>query len=132
MNPRHCAGIRRVLLLLAAATAALFASQAAAHFPEDTVHPLFQFPRDRVPVMDGDLSDWDMLPAEYNFDLVKYSQHKEQTSTRTQPRRPQHHDAPPRPGTTSSTASTSWPRSTTTWSAFTRRTPTPSTTRSRG
>lgn len=85
MNPRVRAGIRRLPLLLATATAALFAAQASAHFPEDTVHPLFQFPRDQVPVMDGDLSDWDMLPAEYNFDLVKYSQHKEQTSTEHNP-----------------------------------------------
>ena len=43
MNPRVLAGIRRLPLPLLAA-AALFAAQAAAHFPEDTVHPLFQFP----------------------------------------------------------------------------------------
>ena len=50
MNPRVRAGIRRLPLLVAAA---LFATQAAAHFPEDTVHPLFQFPRDRVPGWTG-------------------------------------------------------------------------------
>ena len=82
MKPRVRAGIRGLPLL---AAAALFASQAAAHFPEDTVHQLFQFPRDQVPVMDGDLSDWDMLPAEYIFDLEKYTQHKEQTSTEHNP-----------------------------------------------
>ena len=35
--------------------------------------------------MDGDLSDWDLLPAEYNFDLEKYTQHKEQTSLEHNP-----------------------------------------------
>ena len=63
----------------------LLAAPAAAHYPEETVHKLFQFPDDHVPVMDGDLGDWDVLPDEYLFDLSHFTQHKEQTSADANP-----------------------------------------------
>ena len=38
------------------------------HYPENTVFKIFQFPDDRVPAMDGDLGDWDIVPQDYFVD----------------------------------------------------------------
>ena len=36
-----------------------------ADFPEGMVYRVFQFPDSLLPVMDGDLSDWDIVPEKY-------------------------------------------------------------------
>lgn len=36
-----------------------------AHVPAGTVYPAFQWPEDLEPVMDGDLSEWDLIPDRY-------------------------------------------------------------------
>ena len=46
-----------------------FAAAAVAHQPEGVTYPLFQFADDQVPVMDGDLSDWEILPPESILDF---------------------------------------------------------------
>ena len=47
---------------------------ASAHYPEEALYPVFQFPDDLLPVMDGDLSDWDIVPESYwtdTYDLME-------------------------------------------------------------
>jgi hypothetical protein len=57
------------LILFFAITPPLFA-----HFPENQVYKIFQFPDDHIPAMDGDLSDWDIVPDEYFFDYTYYAE----------------------------------------------------------
>ena len=45
-----------------------------AHFPEDTVYPIFQFPEDKIPKMDGDFSDWDIFPQNYVIDNTPHAE----------------------------------------------------------
>ena len=45
-----------------------------AHFPEGEVYKIFQFPDEKVPAMDGDLGDWDVVPDEYFFDYTYYAE----------------------------------------------------------
>ena len=61
------------LLPLCVLTVAL---PAAAHFPDGTVYAAFPFPDDRLPVLDGDLSDWDIVPAGYILDLSHHEEVK--------------------------------------------------------
>ena len=46
---------------------------AAAHVFDARVFNAFQFPDDRIPLLDGDLSDWEIVPPEY---FVDYTYHK--------------------------------------------------------
>ena len=39
-----------------------------AHHPKDVTYHIFQFPRDRLPTIDGDPADWEMVPAKYTID----------------------------------------------------------------
>ena len=39
-----------------------------AHYPPGVTYKVFQFPDDRIPVLDGDLSDWAYIPDEYIID----------------------------------------------------------------
>ncbi len=55
-----------VLILLFAAGLFLPVRAGALVFP-DTVLRVFQFPPDRIPCVDGDPSDWDIVPAEYTY-----------------------------------------------------------------
>ena len=45
---------------------------ASAHFPGDSIFKVFQFPDEHVPTMNGDSSDWDVVPAEYFIDHTSY------------------------------------------------------------
>jgi len=38
---------------------------ASTHFPESALYPVFFFPDSLLPRMDGDLSDWDIVPERY-------------------------------------------------------------------
>jgi len=40
-----------------------------AHFPEGTTYPAYQFPDVLVPTIDGDLSDWDIVPEAYRVPI---------------------------------------------------------------
>ena len=60
----HTRSRRRASIAAIALTAALTGA-ASAHYPEGQLFPVFQFTDDQVPVMDGDLSDWDIVPAAY-------------------------------------------------------------------
>lgn len=47
---------------------------ASAHFPEEALYRVFQFPDNLLPVMDGDLRDWDIVPESYwtdTYDLME-------------------------------------------------------------
>lgn len=44
-------------------------STAHAHVSEGVVFAAYQFADDEVPVMDGDLSDWDLVPRHYFIDM---------------------------------------------------------------
>ncbi len=46
---------------------------AHAHQPPGVEYKVFQFPEDRLPIIDGDTSDWDMVPGEYALDGSKLS-----------------------------------------------------------
>ena len=50
------------------------AGPVVAHFPEGVVYKAFPFADDQVPVLDGDLSDWDIVPPEYVFDLTHHEE----------------------------------------------------------
>lgn len=43
-------------------------SRVFAHHPEGVSHEIFQFPPDQLPKIDGDPSDWRMVPAKYTID----------------------------------------------------------------
>lgn len=43
-------------------------SSSFAHIPEGRVFGAFQWPTDKLPVLDGDISEWDILPAEVWLD----------------------------------------------------------------
>ena len=51
-----------------AAVMSLVSSSAFAHIPEGTIYGAFQWPTDKLPVLDGDISEWDVLPAEVWID----------------------------------------------------------------
>ena len=57
---RSCLAPLRLGLLLAALSAPLPALE-----KPDRTYPVFQFPADRIPRVDGDASDWAMVPASY-------------------------------------------------------------------
>lgn len=56
--------LRRSTLLVPGLTLLLRAA-ASAHHPQEALYRVFQFPDDRVPAMDGDLGDWEIVPQSY-------------------------------------------------------------------
>ena len=64
------------LLIIAPILALFFISTtpARAHFPENQVYKIFQFPDDHIPQMDGDLADWDIVPNDYIYDYTYYAE----------------------------------------------------------
>ena len=46
----------------------MLCSPTLAHFPQNTTFKVFQFPDSHVPQMDGDATDWSMVPDEYFYD----------------------------------------------------------------
>ena len=50
-----------ILVLLASSTA-------RAHHPKGTTYQVFQFPDERIPKIDGDPSDWKIVPKSYRID----------------------------------------------------------------
>ncbi len=46
----------------------LLSAPVEAHYPPGVTYRVFQFPDDRLPVLDGDLSDWAYIPDEYIID----------------------------------------------------------------
>ncbi len=59
----RCAPFLRGALL--AASGLFLASAASALEKPDVTYPIFQFPADRIPRIDGDASDWAMVPERY-------------------------------------------------------------------
>ena len=47
---------------------------AGAHLPEPALYPVFQFPDQYIPQMDGDLSDWDIVPPGYFADFTSHEE----------------------------------------------------------
>ena len=54
-------------VVLAAALVMAVSGLALAHYPEGVIYPCFQFPDYLVPKIDGDLSDWDVVPEAYKI-----------------------------------------------------------------
>jgi len=52
----------------------LIISPVFGHSPENKVFPIFQFPDEKVPEMDGGFSDWDAIPPNY---IIDYTPHAE-------------------------------------------------------
>ena len=52
-------------ILLAAAGLFAFNSATIAHDPPDFLAPVWQWPGNAVPVIDADMSEYDIVPAEY-------------------------------------------------------------------
>ena len=52
----------------------LVALPATAHVFDAKVFKTFQFPDDRIPQMDGDLNEWDIVPSEFFFDYDDYEE----------------------------------------------------------
>ena len=53
-----------------AAIMGLVSSSAFAHIPEGRVFGAFQWPTDKLPVLDGDISEWEILPTEVWLESV--------------------------------------------------------------
>jgi len=59
-------------LLAFAATALMLTSTASlAHFPEGQIFGAWQWPSTHLPNLDGDISEWDVLPAELWIDIFQ-------------------------------------------------------------
>ena len=56
-------------IFLAACLTAALCTGLAAHEPPGVTYFAFGFPAHALPVIDGDLSDWDMVPESYHIDL---------------------------------------------------------------
>lgn len=56
---------RRRVLLLAALGWLAFAVAGRAFEKTNMIYPVFQFPADRIPVVDGRTNDWDIVPERY-------------------------------------------------------------------
>ncbi len=50
------------------------AGSVSAHFPEGVLYKVFPFADEQIPVMDGDLSDWDIVPEEYWLNLTDHEE----------------------------------------------------------
>ena len=59
--------MRTTHLLTAAAILCAFPC-AQAHYPKGVTYRVFQFPPDRLPKIDGDSADWQIVPKEYTID----------------------------------------------------------------
>ena len=56
--------------LLAASLALAMCTVASAHQPPGATYPVYQFPSGVLPTIDGDLSEWDVVPEEYFLTLT--------------------------------------------------------------
>jgi len=56
-------------VVLAAALVLGVSGLAFAHFPPGVTYPIFQFPDELRPTIDGDLSDWDIVPEAYTIPI---------------------------------------------------------------
>lgn len=65
-NTGGCSMSKKIAVL--AAVMGLVSSSAFAHIPEGVIYGAFQWPTDKLPVLDGDISEWDILPAEVWID----------------------------------------------------------------
>ncbi|MBT6907428.1 MAG: hypothetical protein HOA27_24990, partial [Gemmatimonadetes bacterium] len=54
--------MRKAFALAAAVSLLSFSSAAVAHVPEGLVLGVWQWPTTHLPVMDGDISEWDVVP----------------------------------------------------------------------
>lgn len=65
---RHHFTTLAALAVLLSALTYLLSSDVAAHHRKGVTYPVFQFPSDVLPTVDGDPSDWDIVPAKYMID----------------------------------------------------------------
>lgn len=61
--------MKKFALFAAVALCAGYVSVASAHVPEGQVYTAFQWPDTHIPVLDGNLSEWDIVPADYEITL---------------------------------------------------------------
>ena len=61
----------RKLFALAAAALMLTSTASMAHFPEGQIFGAWQWPSDPLPNLDGDISEWNVLPAELWIDIFQ-------------------------------------------------------------
>ena len=59
----------------AALIAGLFGSAAPAFDKPAVTYKVFQFPQDRIPRIDGDFADWDMVPESYTIGQDRMTDH---------------------------------------------------------
>lgn len=58
--------MKKLALFIAAAA---YVTAASAHVPEGQIYNAFQWPDTHIPVLDGDLSEWDIVPEDYEITL---------------------------------------------------------------
>ena len=61
----------RKLLALAAMALMLTSTASLAHFPEGQIFGAWQWPSNQLPNLDGDISEWNVLPAELWIDIFQ-------------------------------------------------------------
>ena len=57
-----------VAIALTVATLPTAYERAHAHHPEGVTYSIFQFPEGKTPKIDGDFSDWEIIPSDYTID----------------------------------------------------------------
>jgi len=61
--------MKKFALFAAVALCAGYVSVASAHVPEGQLYTAFQWPDTHIPVLDGNLSEWDIVPSDYEITL---------------------------------------------------------------
>jgi len=61
--------MKKIALFAAVALCAGYVSVASAHVPEGQLYTAFQWPDTHLPVLDGNLSEWDIVPSDYEITL---------------------------------------------------------------
>ena len=66
--------LKKITVLLALALCVAVVAPATAHVPEGAVRTAFQWPAGLEPTLDGDLSEWSIVPEDY---LISFAEHTE-------------------------------------------------------
>ena len=65
--------LQRITVLLALALCMGVVATATAHVPEGAVRTAFQWPAGLEPTLDGDLSEWAIVPEEYSISFAEHT-----------------------------------------------------------
>lgn len=64
--------MKKITILISVFLCAVLVGSAWGHYPEGQVLTAFQWPAGLEPTMDGDLSEWDIVPEDYSVPFADY------------------------------------------------------------